>query len=89
MGLLLVERLMEDLPEGTTDGKIEEEAAAEGLDKVEVAEAEVAIESEFLQGVVLLSFLSSDHGEVARQGGYKAHLTGPGFVICLAFPTYL
>lgn len=54
MVLLLVERLLEDLLEGTEDGKLEEGNVAEELDEVKFAEAEVAIVSESLQGVVLL-----------------------------------
>lgn len=60
MGLLLVERLVEDLLEGTAEGKLEEDAVVEELDEAEDAEAEVAIGSEFLQGVVLLLYLLSD-----------------------------
>lgn len=54
MVLLLVERLLEDLLEGTEDGKLEEGNVAEELDEGKFAEAEVAIVSESLQGVVLL-----------------------------------
>ena len=66
MGLLLVERLRDDLQEGMAEGKLENEAVARVLDEVEVAEAGVAIESEFHQGVALLSYLLSDPRVLAR-----------------------
>lgn len=53
-GLLLEEDLQDDLLEGMMEGKLEEEAVGDELGEADVAEVEVAIEMEFLQGVVLL-----------------------------------
>lgn len=50
----LLERLLDDLPKHRVESKLEEEAVAKVFDEVEVAGGEVVIESEFLQGVVLL-----------------------------------
>ena len=47
---------MEDLLEDTSEGKLEGEAVEEGPDEADGAEVEVAIEWEFLQGVVLLLY---------------------------------
>ncbi len=60
MWLLLVERQLEDLPEGTPEGKLGGQTVAEDPDEGEVAEEEAATGSEFLQGVVLLLYLLSD-----------------------------
>ena len=73
---------MEDRLEGTVEGKLGEGAVVEELD-----EAEVAIESEFLQGVVLLLYILSDHELVIRRRAEKAHLMPPRFVRYLAAPT--
>lgn len=54
MELPLLERLLDVLPEHRVESRLEEEAVAKVLDEVGVAEGEVVIESEFLQGVVLL-----------------------------------
>ena len=55
MGLLLVEVPLENSLKDTVEGTLDEEAVAKAFDVVEVAEAEVAIGWELLQGVVLLS----------------------------------
>ena len=60
MELLLVEGLVEDLRKDTAKGTPDEEAVARIIDVVEVAEAEVGIGWEFLQGVVLLLYLLLD-----------------------------
>ena len=61
MWLLLVERQLEDLQEGTAEGNLGGQAAAEDLDEEGVAVEEAATTgSEFLQGVVLLLYLLSD-----------------------------
>ena len=75
---------MEDLLEGTAEGRLEEE-----LGELEVAEAEVAIGSGFLRGVVLLLFLLSDVRASSSSRRKQAYLRPPESVICLAFPTYL
>ena len=50
----LLESLLDDLLEDRAESRRGEEAVAKVLDEAEVAGAEVVIESEFLQGVVLL-----------------------------------
>lgn len=65
MGLPLLERLLE----GTAEGKLGGWAVAEDLDEGEVAAAEAAIGSEFLQGVVLLlNFLSDSKASSSSRG---------------------
>lgn len=60
MELVLVERLVDDLLKDMAEGRLEEEVVAEALDGTEVAEAEVVVGLELLQGVELLSNLLSD-----------------------------
>ena len=57
MGLLPVEDLLAKLQKDRVEGRLDEEAVVKVIAVVEVAEAEVVIESVFLQGAVLLSYL--------------------------------
>ena len=58
--MLRGERLWKDLLESRADGRLEEEPVEKELGELQAAEMEVAIGSEFLQGVVQLLYLLSD-----------------------------
>ncbi len=68
MWLLLVERQLEDLPEGTAEGKPGGQTVVEDPDEGEFAEEEAATGSEFLQGVVLLYLLSDSRTHSLPKG---------------------
>ena len=61
---------------GTATGTLDEEAAAKGLDEMEVAGANVATGSEFL----LLLYMRSDHRANNGSDVQEAHLRPRGFV---------
>ena len=62
MGLTRVEHWLHYLVMGTAEGTLDEEVAAEGLDEMEVAGADVATGSKFLQLLYMRSDQRADSG---------------------------
>ena len=62
MGLTQAEHWLHYLVMGTVEGMLDEEVAAEGLDEIEVAEADVATGPKFLQLLYMRSDQRADSG---------------------------